>query len=88
MHPGGGPVSAGRTGSGDAQIEFAMDCVKQAGGQNIGVNYLSGGALVWWTDGKTHSTLTMYAHQITSVFDGRTHTRIPRQIRGWPHGHR
>ena len=55
------------------EIEFALACVKNAGGMNPGVTYVSGGALIWWTDGKTHSTLTMYAHKITSVFDVSDH---------------
>ena len=55
------------------EIEFAMDCVKKAGGVNIGVTYLAGGPLIWWTDGKTRSTLAMKADKITSVFDVSDH---------------
>ena len=60
------------------EVEYAMDCVKKAGGVNPGVTYIAGGALVWWTDGKTHSTLTMYAHKIKSVFDVAEHIRESR----------
>lgn len=55
------------------EIQFAMGCVKDAGGQNIGVTYLAGGPLIWWTDGKTHSTLAMKCDKITSVFDVSEH---------------
>jgi hypothetical protein len=50
-----------------------MGCVKDAGGQNIGVTYLESGPLIWWTDGKTHSTLAMKASKIKSVFDVSDH---------------
>jgi hypothetical protein len=55
------------------EIQFAMGCVKDAGGQNIGVTYLESGPLIWWTDGKTHSTLAMKASKITSVFSVSDH---------------
>ena len=55
------------------EIQFAMGCVKDAGGQNIGVTYLESGPLIWWTDGKTRSTLAMKASKIKSVFDVSDH---------------
>ena len=55
------------------QIEYAMSCVRQAGGVDIGVTYLAGGPLIWWTDGRTHSTLAMPASKIKSVFDVSDH---------------
>lgn len=60
------------------EIQFAMGCVKDAGGQNIGVTYLEGGPLIWWTDGKTKSTLAMKSDKIKSVFDVAEHMRESR----------
>ncbi len=62
------------------QIELAFALVKQAGGMNPGVTYRDAGdPLVWWTDGKTHSTLVMPLGKIHSVFDISEHMRESRE---------
>lgn len=60
------------------EIELAFAYVKQAGGTNPGVTYLEGGPLIWWTDGKTHSTLMLPLSRIHSVFDVSEHMRKSR----------